>query len=138
MLEIGELKTVPVLKGFGKNAVRVTDADGEVVTRQVPTETWRVTRGKLDGHFCRDKNRRLIIGLLNGDVLSLRPEGRTKRTSEVTVTLQDVYSYCLRNRALKHQLEKARTRKAKLADIRSRRRIADADRRMTQRAKEGK
>ena len=131
MIELGTLKTVPVLRGFGKNAVRVTDAEGYPVTRMVPREVWRITRGKLDGHFCRDRGRKLIVGLLNGDVLALRPEGRLRRTSEVTMSLQDVYSYCLRTRVVNRQLEKARQRKLMLAARRSRRNLKAAERRLT-------
>ena len=135
MIEIGKLKRMPVMRGFGKTATAVRDTYGEPVTKMVPSEVWRITRGALDGHFCRDKNRRLIVGLLNGDVLSLRPEGRLRRTAEVTVTLADIYSFCLRTQAMNKQLEKARTRKAKFIILRERRRVAAADRRLSQAAK---
>jgi len=130
MIEIGLLKTVPAVKGFGKNAVRVLDADGQPVTKSVPNQVWRVTRGRLNGHFCADRGRRLIVGLVNGDLLSLRPEGRLKRTAEVTIALQDVYTFCLRNKALNKQLEKARTRKTVLAAARERRNIKNAEKRL--------
>jgi len=73
----------------------------------------------------------LIVGLLSGDVLALRPEGRLRRTAEVTITLADVYSYCLRNQALSRQLERARARKAAKQARLARRRIQAADKRLT-------
>ena len=132
MIEIGKNKTIRLVTGFGKHAKPVLDDNGKPITKTVPDTTWRVTRGKLDGHFCRDRNRRLIVGLLPGDVLSLRPEGRLRRTTEVTIELKDVYSYCLRCKALSKQLEKARTKKVILAARRERRSIKRAEKRLTQ------
>ncbi len=67
-----------------------------------------------------------MVGLVDGDVLVLKPMGRTKK-AEVSASLTGIFSWCLRNRALSVQLEKARHRKARLQAIRERRRLAAAE-----------
>lgn len=72
----------------------------------------RQTLGALDGSFCADRGRLLIVCLEQGDLISLRPKGR--RTGE-TVSLFDVYRFAVRCAVGRKTLEKARERKAKKA-----------------------
>lgn len=131
MLEIGRNRKVRLVTGFGANAEPVLDEDGKPQIKSVPEEIWRITRDNLGHHHGPDKRRRLVVGLLSGDILAMRPEGRRRETAEVQLTLHDVYAYALRSRAMSVQLEKARQKKAAKAARREKARIAAADRRMT-------
>lgn len=92
----------------------------------------RVTQTPLDGTFCRDRRRRIVVSLVPGDgkeipdLLELRPE-KTRRTERIAVA--DVYRYAVRARANRELLEKARARKEKKAKARATRRLDAAERR---------
>ncbi len=79
----------------------------------------RVTRGALDGHHGPDRGRRLVAALDVGDVVTLRPLGRRRSLS---VSLFDVYDYAIRCQVNAARLERARERKAQLAEQRAARR----------------
>lgn len=70
----------------------------------------RLTEGELGGQFGKDKRRRLTVCLAFGDIVILRPHG-TRRSE--CVRLIDLYSYALRCKANKAQMERLRERKAK-------------------------
>lgn len=110
MIEIGKSKTIAIKQrdASGK-LVAVAGPDGETATKTIANEIWRVTRNTLGGCYGSDKRKKLVVGLVNGDLLTLRPQG-TRR--EVTVSLFDIYHWTLRTSALKVQLEKARLKKA--------------------------
>jgi hypothetical protein len=91
-------------------------------------EVRRVTKGKLDGSFGRDRGRRLVVELRDGDILCLRPE--RCRTGTVELPLQAIYRTGLLWQAQRATLEKARARKARLAELRERRAIARAEKRL--------
>lgn len=88
----------------------------------------RRTIGALDGSFGPDRSRRLIASFLQGDLLSLRPEG-TRRAEQVS--LFDVYRFAVRCRVGRTQLEKARDKKQRLKARRESAAIARAERRLT-------
>lgn len=111
MKTIGELKT-------DEEGTRTT---GEVV---------RVTKGTLGGAFGADRARRLVVELRDGDVLIVRPH--RCHNGAVQVLLRDVYRWGLWMQASRRQLEKARARKARLAELRARRALERAERRLTQ------
>lgn len=75
----------------------------------------RVTRGTLDGTFCADRGKRLVVSFIPGDgdkipdLLELRPL-RTRRAERIAVI--DAYRYALRCRINRDLLERARNRKA--------------------------
>ena len=69
----------------------------------------RLTLGGLDSTHGKDKERRLVVTLQYGDLLTLRPHG-TRRSK--TLRLEDVYSYAIRCEANKSKMEKLRARKA--------------------------
>lgn len=75
----------------------------------------RVTVGELDGTFCADAGRRVVLTFTPGDgrgipdMLELRPL-RTKRAERIAVI--DVYRYALKCRVNRDVLERARGTKA--------------------------
>lgn len=131
MIEIGSTRIIPVRRRQGRHLVPVLGPDGQPETRPVASEVLRVTRDTLGGHFGRDRNRKLVVGLRNGDLLSLRPQGTRQ---EVQVPLADVYAWALRSRALNAQLKKARERKAQLDQKRAERRQAAYTRKLRREA----
>lgn len=131
MIEIGSTRIIPVRRRQGRHLVPVLGPDGQPETRPVASEVLRVTREVLGGHFGLDRNRKLVVGLRNGDLLSLRPQGTRQ---EVQVPLADVYAWALRSRALNAQLKKARERKAILDQKRAERRQAAYTRKLRREA----
>lgn len=87
----------------------------------------RETRQPLDGSFCRDRGRVLVVMLEPGDVLTLWPKGTRAKES---IRLADVYRYAASCRANRAQLERARQRKAKKAARLAAARIARAERQL--------
>lgn len=133
MIEIGKQKEIVARHKVGGKLVPVTDEHGKQVTKTISSEVWRVTRNTLGHGYGPDSKRKLVVGLINGDVLVLKP---LKTRQVVTVELKAVYGWLLRNKALKAQLEKARARKTKLADIRARRSRDARERRFRQSCRE--
>ena len=131
MIEIGKPKIVPVrrrVKGASKlSFYKVVGTNGEVETKSVNEEVWRICREPLGGQFGRDKRRKLVVGLVAVDQLVLYPQGTRQ---EVRVNLSDIYLWGLRARANRAQLETARERKLKRMAARARRQIANADRKL--------
>lgn len=87
------------------------------------TKVTRRTVGALDGTFCRDRGKRLIVTLeatATDDLIILRPE--RNRCGVVKLSLADVYRYGLRCQANAAVLEKARHKK----EVRQRQREARA------------
>ena len=127
MIEISRQRLVPFrIKIGGKLSVKL-GPDGQPETKLVSSDVWRQTRSELGGQHGRDKHRKLVVGLVGPDQLAMYPKGTRQ---EVRVNLVDIYTWALRNRAMRTQLEKARERKEKKAETRARRQIADADRRL--------
>ena len=132
MIEIGH-KRIRAVKTLVKDAETgkrklVPKYEQELpVTEMVANEVWRVTRNTLGGHFGPDGKRKLVVGLCDGDILTLKPKG-TRQV--ITVELKAVYSWCLRTKALGKQLEKARARKATLIARRQRRNLRAAEHRL--------
>ena len=133
MLEIGLTKIRAVrVKGADGKLHKQLGPDGQPETKLVTADVWRQTRDDLGGQFGRDKRRKLVVGLVGVDQLVLYPKGTRQ---EVRVNLKDIYTWALRSRALRSQLERARERKDKLKASRERRNIAAADRRIRLAAK---
>lgn len=92
-------------------------------------QTRRVTIGGLGKHHGLDKERPLVVSLIQGDLISIRPKGR--RTGERQITAFDLYDHLLRceaNCAKMERLRQLKERKAqRLADERQRR----AEKRLT-------
>ena len=123
MIEIGH-KRLRVLKTLtkdasGKRKLVPKTENGEPVTKQVANEPVRLTRGVLNGHFCRDSGRKLVVKLCDGDVLQLRPQGCQKGT--YTATIFDIYSWMIKSSA-------DRSKMAKLRDIKARKENARRER----------
>ena len=83
--------------------------DGQVETKLVANEPVRITKGCLDGCFCRDSGKRLVVTLKDGDVLHLRPQGTRQVAS---ATLASVYGWMLRSAADSARMAKLREKKA--------------------------
>jgi hypothetical protein len=123
-IEIGKQKEIALRD---QNGIPVLDNEGRKMTRVVASETWRVTRNILGNGYGPDSKRKLVVGLVAGDVLVLKP---VKTRQSVSVELRAVYRWLLRNKAIKIQLEKARTRKAAIQARRSARRLKYAERKL--------
>jgi hypothetical protein len=112
------MKTL-VRNAEGKRILVPKMEQGELVTKQVANEPVRLTRGVLNGHFCRDSGRKLVVKLCDGDVLQLRPQGCQKGT--YTATIFDIYSWMIKSSA-------DRSKMAKLRDIKTRKETARRER----------
>ena len=120
MIEIGH-KRMRVVKtaikdANGKRKLVPLMENGEPVTKQIANEPVRVTRGTLNGHFCRDSGRKLVAKLRDGDLLELRPQGCRQGT--YTATLFDIYSWMIKNHAMQAKMAKLRTIKTKKEEAR--------------------
>lgn len=115
MIEIGKKRT-KILRVLQKNGdgkrlfVQKTGPNGEAETTLVANEPVRVTRNVLDGHFCCDRGRKLVVKLKDGDLLELRPCG-TRHSA--TASLFDIYAWMLRSAADKVKMARLREIKAK-------------------------
>ena len=92
----------------------------------------RVSVAPLDGSFGPDRGRRIVVSFVPGtegvaDRLELRPLG-TRRAESVAVV--DVYRFALRCRSCRDLLERARAKKARIAQRLADRRQAAAERRL--------
>jgi len=129
MIEIGKTRIVHVRKRdkATHKLVPQFDEQDNPITKIIAREIWAVTKKTLDGHFCRDSGRKLVVGLVDGDLLTLYPKGTRQK---VSVKLSTVYSFCLRSAALSSQLEKARKRKEAKTRQRQNRRIQYAEQKL--------
>ena len=120
MIEIGfkrERKVMVVeMLGGKRRLVPKRNPDGMPETRTVANEVTRVTRNALNGHFCRDSGRKLVVRLRDGDILELRPQG-TRHAD--TALLQDIYSWMQRSKADNARMARLRSRKVLLAERRA-------------------
>lgn len=87
----------------------------------------RKSDAELDGSFGPDRNKRIVVTIHPGGLLTLRPE-RTRRAE--TVALIDVYRFAIRSRVNRTHLEKARERKEKKAIRLAAQRQARAERKL--------
>ncbi len=83
-------------------------------------EPVRLTRGFLDGTFCRDRGRKLVVTLQDGDLLELRPHGTQHA---LRASLFDIYHWMIRSIANAEKM-------AKLRDIKAKKELARAERRL--------
>jgi hypothetical protein len=104
----------------------VRDKAGEIVGMQESPVT-AVTREVLGAASLADSERRLVVSLEAGDLISIRPLG-TRRVYRITA--KDVFHYVLRCEANRLTLERARDRKAKKADRLARQRQERAEKRL--------
>lgn len=141
MTEIGRQKTVVVKTRIrtvrdGKTVYRLvskTDRDGKPETRVVEAAVWRVTREVLGGTFCRDRNRKLVVGLVSKDMIAMRPYG-TRQVVRANVI--DIYRYILQCEANRKTLVRAREAKARRAQRLADARLKNAEKRLRNSARE--
>lgn len=77
--------------------------------RLIDSPARAVTRNECGGNFGGDSERRLVVSLDAGDLITVRPLG-TRRTYRIEA--RDLFFHLLRIEANKVLLEKARERKA--------------------------
>lgn len=123
MIEIGKKRTkvmrVLIKDATGKRTFKPRiGADGQPETVLVANEPVRVTVGTLDGHFCRDRGRKLVVVLKDGDILQLRPQGTRQAAA---ASLFDIYAWMLRTAADHAKMAKLREAKAQKAQRRAER-----------------
>ena len=135
MIEIGKQKILNVRTRKDGKFIIKRGPDGAPETKTVNADVWRECREVLGSQYGLDKRRKLVVGLVAVDQLVLYPKGTRQ---EVRLNINDIYAWALRSRAQRSQLERARERKEKLKASRESRSIAAAERRMRQKAKEGK
>lgn len=87
----------------------------------------RKSDAALDGSFGPDRDKALVVTLLPGGLISLRPE-RTRRAEIVAII--DVYRFAVRCRAARVHLEKARAAKERRALRLARQRQERAEKRL--------
>ena len=135
MKEIGEVKqkTVKIRDNRGRLVPKVVDGHAE--KKITHASVWRVTRFALGGAFGRDRDRKLVVGLVAPDQIVLRPKGTRQ---EVRINIDDVYRIALQRKANAELLEKARERKAKKQIQRESRAIRRGDKRISDEAKRNK
>lgn len=115
------------MRTFGhKRPVR--DEGGAVIETK-PSPVGAVTIGTLDGSFGKDRGRRLIVTLDDGDLITIRPAG-TRRKYRATAA--DALRWMIRSEANLKTLQKARAKKeakaARMAEQRSNRAAKKLDR----------
>ena len=134
MIEIGLQRVVPVMRRNAQGKLQqAMDPDGSWSTRLKNVVVTRITRNELDGTFGRDRGRKLVVSLQSIDRLCLRPMG-TRQV--VDAPLAEIYRWMLMRRATRHQLEKARERKAVKQQQRARRSLDRAEQRLRKQARE--
>lgn len=135
MIEIGRIKVVRV-KARDPKTKKLVPKFGpgdEPLTRVVSEEVWRETKGHLGHNYgSKERGRKLVAGLIAGDVLTLYPKG-TRRAEQAS--LFDIYQWMIRSRVLRKQLEKARETKRARQARREAESIRRAEKRMRRTAK---
>ena len=89
----------------------VRDGDGAIIGTVASPAKAR-TVATLGHGYGRDRNKRLVVTLQRGDVITLRPE-RTRRN--VSIEARELYAWLVRLQAAKHVAERKAARKKKLA-----------------------
>ena len=120
MIEIGRSKIVAVRTRARDGKLKPAfNADNTPKTKVISDQIFRVTRNVLKGRFGCDKDRKLVIGLEAGDLLTLRPQGTRQ---QVAVELIKVYEWVLQCRAMSAHMNRMRERKAAKQQVRAERR----------------
>jgi len=108
------------MKSFGHN--RLVKFDDGTIARVLYSPAKARTKDQLGYGFGPDKDKRLIVSLDTGDLITVRPE-RTQRS--LAINARDLWHYLNRCQCNRNQLERARARKerkaARLAALRQQR-----------------
>lgn len=91
----------------------VRDEHGNVTGERLAPVWRRTERDTLGYNHGPDRGRRVSVGLLDGDLIALRPAGT--RREPLTILATDLYEYLLRKEANVACLAKARAKKEKKA-----------------------
>lgn len=93
-----------------------------------PAGAYRETADPLPGNFGKDKDRPLVVGLVNGDLISFRPKGTRQHTA---VRAVDVYQFALMCKARNARIEKMNEAKERKARQRAARQIRYHDKKLS-------
>jgi hypothetical protein len=110
MIEIGRLKIIKLRtrdKVTGKLTPKL-NAAGQQEEKIISDQIWRETKNTLDGSYGRYRHRKLAVGFVDGDCLTLYPKGTRQKE---TVSLFDIYRWALHAKANRLHLERARNSK---------------------------
>jgi hypothetical protein len=105
---------------IGRRSTKARKIGDRTFFAKVSDEITRVTRSALDGNFCRDRGRRLIVTFKDGDLLQFRPHGTRH---QVSMSLFDIYAWALRSIANNRRMAELREIKEKKAQARAERRL---------------
>lgn len=106
----------------------VRDDKGEVAELR-PAPVWRRTESdSLGYHHGSDRGRKLAVGLLDGDIIAIRPAGT--RRDPLTILASDLYDELVRRVAYKAKREKDKIKKDKKAARLARLRQERAEKRL--------
>jgi hypothetical protein len=130
MIEIGKPKVVLLKERIDGRFIPKLDANGQPMTKTIASEVRRITKHNLDGSFCADRGRKLVVCLADGDIIRLKPEGTRKSTS---ASLSDVYRWMIQAQANRINMERLRNRKAAKDARRLRQKIAREEKRLFKR-----
>lgn len=130
MLELGRSKWIPV-----REDGKVLKVNGETQKRLVTETVTRVTRHTYGHNSSKRYNRKLVVSMGAGDVITIRPIGLRDPDTKVSGTVWDIYRMLMNQKAFKAMAVKRAERIAKQKAAKERRAIAAADRRIRLAAK---
>ena len=113
------------MRNFGHTRAVKDEAGNVIELKDSPARA--ATVSELGRTFGSDHDKRLVVSLDKGDLITVRP-ARTRRSLQIKAC--DLWFYLLRCEANKSQLERARERKARKAERVARERQERAERRL--------
>ena len=78
----------------------------------IDKKTTRITARVYEGRYADARGRKLVVSLLPGDMILIRP-ARTQRAEYVRIS--DVYDMALRSRVLSERMQKINAKKRRAA-----------------------
>lgn len=130
MLELGRNKWVPI-----REDGKVLKVDGVTQKRLVTESVTRVTRHTYGHNSSKRYNRKLVVSMGAGDVITIRPIGLRDPDTKVSGTVWDIYRMLMNQKAFKAMAQKRAEKIAKQKAAKESRAIAAADRRIRLAAK---
>lgn len=106
----------------------IRDRQSKTVIGFKPAPARRITRGALGFHHGPDRGRRLVVSLVDGDLVQFRPAGTSR--PPIAMTAQDLYDHVLRTQAAAAARKRAQEKRERQAAALARRRQQRAERRL--------
>lgn len=101
------------MKAFGYRRMVRLKKSGEQMLKEIPAR--RITKDELGPSFGSDRKRRLIVALVDGDLISFRPEKASKKRTKM-MKAADLYRYVIMCEATAARMAKLRQMKEKKAE----------------------